>query len=142
MLVLFGALAGVLAAVFEGWRGLVAVLAAGVAYLLLSHGVFSARHFHLALFVPLVVQVPVAILAGLFLHYLLQRRQRESLARVMGFFVPVGAVERLAQGEEPGAGGEQVQGTIVATDAVDYTSLSERLSPPALQETLLRHREN
>ena len=102
-----------------------------------------AQHNHwLPLAIPLLVQAPLAVVGGLLWKYLDVQRERRNIRHAFGFHLPVDVVDQLAEGvEHITATGEHVHGIVLATDAAQYTSLSETLEPMALRELMNRYYE-
>lgn len=89
------------------------------------------------LVVPLGIQLPVALLAGLSWNHRLLRKQRERIHQALGYYVPTDVVERLAnESLRPRASRELVHGTCLVSDIERYTTLSETLHPTALGELM------
>lgn len=88
--------------------------------------------------VPLVVQWPLALFAGTWLHYRRTDRERARLKRSFGYYLPSALVEQLSRG---GAGSitrnnRVVFGSCLASDASKYTSLAENMDPASLGRLL------
>jgi adenylate cyclase len=116
------------------WAALAAGLLAS-AYALAGIELFSQRQLWLPVVVPVLLQVPLALfLAGAW-HYVEARRDKARLRRIFGYYLPDPVVDRLVQqGLQPGHDRERVFGVCLATDAQQYTALSESLSPDALAD--------
>lgn len=115
-----------------------AVVAAGLlatGYLLAALGLFSQHQLWLPVVVPLLVQLPLALALAVGWHYVEARHDRARLRRIFGYYLPDRVVERLVrEGLQPGHDRERVFGVCLATDAQQYTALSEQLSPEALAD--------
>ncbi|MCL4790540.1 MAG: CHASE2 domain-containing protein [Gammaproteobacteria bacterium] len=95
--------------------------------------VFDAMNIWLPLFVPLLVQLPAALLLGLVANYLQTRNQRERVMQALGTYLPKRALDRLMENlGDLQANAELLHGTCMATDAEQYTRLAETLSPEEL----------
>jgi adenylate cyclase len=117
-----------------GLAAVPAALTAGAFFAWLASVSFARAGTWAPLVVPLVVQLPVALILGLLASYQSIKRQREKIRAVLGYYLPERAIQRLAH-ETAGAGGaakELVFGTCLVTDAEQYTALSESLSPEDL----------
>ncbi|MCR5865915.1 CHASE2 domain-containing protein [Aquincola sp. J276] len=89
------------------------------------------------LVVPLLVQWPVAVGLLLWLRMRHSRRERDRMHQAFAHFVPRGVAEQLAQAPAHIAAAHRVGfGVCMATDAVQYSALAERMDPQALGETL------
>jgi adenylate cyclase len=95
--------------------------------------VFDAMNIWLPLFVPLLVQLPAALLLGLVANYLQTRQQRERVMQALGTYLPKRALDRLMGNlGDLQANAELLYGSCLATDAEQYTRLAETLAPDAL----------
>jgi len=109
-------------------------------YLAWAWWVFDSANVWLPVFVPLAVQLPLALLAGLLYQNRRTRQQRERVMQALGSYLPRPAVDRLMQnlGDlRPDA--ELLYGTCLATDAEQYTRLAESLSPDELGTLMNRY---
>ena len=109
------------------WSAAGAVLVLGFSYLLLTHWLFKNYQLWLPLAVPLLVQLPFVILAGLYYKYAIYRR-------AMRRYVPKEVADTEASGLHPPAP-EASYGVCLCSDVAGYTTISEQLLP----EDLARH---
>ncbi len=132
VLAVFGGVAGAMAFLFPGLRALATALVLGGAYFWSTQFLFDKHDLWTPIVVPLLGQLPAALLLGLTLQYLMAKRLGENVARAIRYYVPERVAEALAQGDEPAASTEVVFGTLLSTDAQNYTSVSEKLDPEKL----------
>jgi adenylate cyclase len=97
----------------------------GASYLGLAHLLFREHGLWLPLFVPVVIQIPLALGLGLFSRSIVAKR-------VTAYFLPEKLARQLQDGIAPAAAGELAYGTCLATDAEHYTTVSEGMDPRAL----------
>ena len=110
------------------------------AYLGLAYLDFAAHGTWLPLVVPLLAQLPVALLGALLWRYLDVRRERQRMRLAFAHYLPDQVVDALSRGSGAiGAGGEVVHGVCLATDAEQYSAIAERLQPDALHSLLNRY---
>ncbi|HEX5420913.1 MAG TPA: adenylate/guanylate cyclase domain-containing protein, partial [Gammaproteobacteria bacterium] len=116
-----------------GFAALAAAGAAAVLYGAAAELIFARLGLWSPLAVPLLMQLPVALFAGLLWNHQTVRRQRERIQAALGYYLPKRALDRLAY-ETAGtkASQELVYGTCLVTDAEQYTALSESLAPEEL----------
>ena len=109
------------------------------------YGIVALAAFkYAALWIPTVTPMgvlpAVALFAGVLLNHRDARRERETIKRAFGYFLPNAVVDRLADQMGPvGATGQLVHGTCLATDAEHYTSLAERMDPATLAAYMNRY---
>lgn len=125
------------ALLLRGFGAVAATLVLGAAYAGACQYAFGAHNLWAPLAVPIGVQLPVALLAGLSWTHGLLRRQRELIRTALGYYLPSAAVDKLAKDSlRPRASRELVFGTCLVTDAEQYTTLSEALHPTQLVEVM------
>mgnify|MGYP001827362399 CR=1 FL=1 len=125
-----------------GIPGVAAGLVVGGAYLSLAYILFARHNLWLPWFIPLALQTPLALILSLIWHYRQMRISREKLREWFGFYLPGDVIDRLAQNDsQPMSQSDSAFGVCLASDAQNYTRLSERMEPKALQAYLNRYFE-
>ncbi|BBO92992.1 CHASE2 domain-containing protein [Desulfosarcina ovata] len=139
-----------------GWGVLVALTglhfttAVSAAGLLLINGIylclacfqFRAGGIWYPLVVPMLVQTPTALIAGLIWKYRKVNIDRANIREAFGHYLPDEVVDRLSANlKELSLGGKVFYGVCLFTDAQNYTALSERLDPGRLTELMNRYYE-
>jgi adenylate cyclase len=139
-LLLWGLASGALLRLLPGASPLpgalaMAALGAGVAYYwFIEHGTW------LPTVVPLLFQLPVALVSALLWHYLSAHKERQLIRQTFDYFLPSKVVDELIQDSANfQSKWHAVHGICLATDAKQYTRLSERLEPSQLQALLNRY---
>ncbi|MDO8845825.1 CHASE2 domain-containing protein [Methylicorpusculum sp.] len=131
-----------LACRFCSFSVLLAVIASSsAAYLSLASYCFNQHYLWLPLFIPIVVQALSVILTAAVGHYLAGKREHKNMFNAFSRYVPSDMVNRMAGHgslDELNSLGELINGVCMASDAGQYTSLSESLPPKALS-TLMNH---
>lgn len=136
----FGLLAGVAFSMLPVGAAIGAAALAASGYAALAAWQFSSTGLWLPLVVPVLVQVPVALLGAVLWTYHHTRSQRERIEAAFGYYLPAHEVRRFAeQHVDAGLSGELQYGTCLLTDVERYASVSERLDPHALRELLNRY---
>ena len=109
------------------------VYALAAVYLWVVYDRFVDAALWLPSIIPIGVQLPLALFAGLWLNYLDTRREREIVKQAIGRYLPSAVVDQLARNIGPITSANQVVfGTCLATDAEKYTSLAENMDPGEL----------
>jgi adenylate cyclase len=112
-------------------------LVLAVAYFAVAYYAFAEHHTWLPLATPLLLQLPLATVLSFFFLYRDVQRERRNIREAFGYHLPVNVVDQIAKGmEHVTAAGEKVQGIVMATDAEQYTALSETLAPDALHSLM------
>jgi adenylate cyclase len=133
----FGLLLGLMLGRLRLSGAFAAAVCFGAAYIAFAGWQFSAAGVWWPLFVPIGVQLPVAIGVVFASRYRQVQAQRERVQRALGAYVPAAVVERLSRDSaDKGKERELLHGTCLFTDAQDYTRVAESLSPEALAQLL------
>jgi adenylate cyclase len=121
----------------SGLGALAAAMVAAVLYAGAAELFFARLGLWSPLAVPLLMQLPAALFAGLLWNHRTVKRQRERIQAALGYYLPKRALDRLAhQTAGTKASKELVYGTCLVTDAEHYTSLSESLEPEELSRLM------
>ncbi len=132
ILSLLGLLSGWLGYRLPGVRAVSAIVVLGTGYLFACGHVFSNHGLWMPTFIPLVVQLPLALTLGLLWQYLGARRTSERVTRAIRYYVPRRAVDRLVEEGEPSTAVEFDYGVCLFTDVSGYTTLTEEVAPAEL----------
>jgi adenylate cyclase len=116
-----------------------AVVLAGACFLA-AELLFARVSLWLPVAIPLLVQLPLGVLAGVLLQYREAQRARANVSRGLRYYLP----ERIAAGfaeapVDPGALKEQLFAACMVTDAERFTSLAEGMAPDRLSALLDRY---
>ena len=94
---------------------------------------FNDADLWLPLAIPVLGQLPLALLIGLMGQYLLERRKERQFARAISYYLPENIVKDLTEKRlDPSSVNRVVFGTCLATDMSGFTALSESKSPTEL----------
>ena len=118
------------------WQVPVALLL-GAGYGLTVFVVFSQQDYWLPFTIPLLWQLPLATVAVLLLSQRRLQRERQHIREAFGYHLPAKVVDHIARGMSPESDrGERVFGIVLATDAAQYTTLSEQLNATDLHRLM------
>ena len=111
--------------------------AMGAAYLGLAYYAFAGDGTWLPVVVPLLLQLPLAILGALLWRYLDVRHERQRIRKAFAHYLPGPVVDALSRGTaDMTSKPEVMHGICLATDAEKYAKLAERLQPEVLHTLL------
>jgi len=127
----FGLVVGLISLLLRGLLGVVAVLVLGGMYLAVVQLMFNLSHVWLPLFVPLVVQLPFAMLAGALSSNRWLERAATNLKRLLGYHLPSWVVENSEDNAGP-VPPQRVYGTCLVSDVAGFTTLAEQVPPEQL----------
>ena len=130
---LWGLLTGALCRQLAPLTAVVFSVAAVPLYLTWASWVFDRTNNWLPVAVPLLVQLPFALLVGLLAQYRQVQVQRELVLSAFGRYLPPDAVDSLMKNlGNLKADAQLLHGTCLATDVEQYTRLAETMPPDAL----------
>ncbi|MCG7872479.1 MAG: adenylate/guanylate cyclase domain-containing protein [Candidatus Thiodiazotropha lotti] len=123
-----------------GLIGVIVGMVVGGSYFGSTYLLFNHFNLWLPWFIPLVIQLPAALIVSLIWHYQQMRTSREHLRRLFGYYLPGDVIEKLARDNKQPAGLiESAYGVCLASDAQNYTAMAEKMEPKVLQEYLNRY---
>jgi adenylate cyclase len=109
------------------------LLLLNASYMGLAYVQFKSRGIWFPLVMPVLVQTPVAYMAGLVWKYRKVNMERRNIREAFGRYLPDHVVNQLASNTKSlGTGGKMLYSICLFTDAESYTSLSEELDPEQL----------
>lgn len=83
------------------------------------------------------IEFPLAVFAGVWMHYRATARDREAMRQAVGYYLPKSVVKQLAgRGGSMTQGNRVVYGSCLATDVNQYTKLAEGMDPARLGRLL------
>jgi adenylate cyclase len=137
LVTLWGAALGLLVVGSSTTRALVLAAVAAVLYGAWAHWQFDAHGTWLPLFVPLVLQLPAAVVLAVLLNYADVVSQRERIQVALGHYVPQDVVRRLAeQSAHASPDRRLLQGACLCTDVESYMTIAESLRADDLAELM------
>jgi adenylate cyclase len=114
------------------FAAILAVFAGGI-YLAAARYAFGEAGLWLPLVIPLCVQPPLALFAGVVLRYRDAHWERERIKRIFSQYLPGAVVEQLTSHIGPPTEINRVEfGVCLSTDAQQYTALAESMDPAQL----------
>ena len=138
----FGFIIAFASRICREYIAIVLCLSVSAAYLYIAAVQFNQNYLWLPLFVPLIVQAPLALILGISWYALDSYRARKKMRRAFSYYVPETMVDFLTEQKQPIQHSQELQyGICMATDAEQYTQLSERLAPEDLAELMNQYYE-
>jgi adenylate cyclase len=139
---LWGIVAGVLSFYFRPAISFPAVISFSLLYLAVAVQRFSSGGAWYPVVIPLLIQGPVALFGSVAWNYVEASRDRRNFRKAFAYYLPEGAVDELAKDFEGLKTSEKlVHGVCLATDAEQYTTLSESMEPKDLAQFMNRYYE-
>ena len=117
---------GTSAGVALGYTGI--ALALSALYVAIAYILFARFAIWTPFILPLLLQLPLAIVGTVFWRYRETHRERQNIHRALQYYVPGPVAEQLTKSIEAVATtSELVEGICLSTDAEHYTALAESL---------------
>ena len=118
------------------------IFSSAVLYTLLCLYLFTHIALWLPLFIPVLVQTPLALFIGLLWRHRLLSHERRRIRQAFGYYLPDHVVEELAHSpRNVSEHSEQMFGVCLASDAAQYTELAESLTPKNLSKYMHNYYE-
>ncbi len=109
----------------------------GAAYSLTAYYAFVDYYYWLPTAVPILWQLPLIAILIFLWKYLEVQKERRNIRRAFGYHLPSNIIDELAHGfEQFNQQGEITYGVVMASDAEQYTTLSEQLNPKTLRDLM------
>jgi adenylate cyclase len=129
----YGFAAGFLATMLPALLAVPVVAGFGLAYVVAAEWAFESRYLWLPLATPVLVQLPIALLCGITMQYLVKRRKERRVTAAISHYLPEKALRDLIRTDfNPDSINRLVYGTILASDMSGFTTISEHKSPEEL----------
>jgi len=112
------------------------------AYLSLAYYEFSTYYLWMPLCIPLMIQTPVVLIFSSILRFQQSKQENRNIHKAFSFYLPDDVVNQVTA--KTGGGlmhdfGELMHGVCMATDAGQYTTLSETMNPLELNVLMNRY---
>jgi adenylate cyclase len=133
LLLAFGFTVGAALYLLPAVIGVAFGLGISVAYAAAAQWAFNSEDLWLPLAIPVLVQLPLAILIGLMGQYLVERRLQRRMSRAISYYLPENIVRDLTERHlDPSKANKVVYGACLATDMSGFTAIAEKKSPTEL----------
>jgi adenylate cyclase len=133
LLLAFGFTVGAALYLLPAVIGVAFGLGISVAYAAAAQWAFNSEDLWLPLAIPVLVQLPLAILIGLMGQYLVERRLERQMSRAISYYLPENLVRDLTEKHlDPSKADRVVYGACLATDMSGFTAIAEKKSPTEL----------
>ena len=130
---LFGFTVGAALYLLPALMGVAFGIGASVIYAAVAQWTFNSHDLWLPLAVPVLVQLPIAVLIGLMGQYLVERRLERRMSRAISYYLPESIVKDLTEKHlDPSKADRVVYGACLATDMSGFTAIAEKKSPTEL----------
>ncbi len=115
------------------------IILACLVNVLLCYYLFKYFNLWLPIITPIFIQAPLVILTASIFHYISNNLSHQNLQKAFSFYLPKDVVDKISSqpvSESMNSYGELKQGVCLATDAGQYTTLSESKDPMQLADLM------
>ena len=139
---LWGFILGAFCYLFSSVIAIAGVIGMIALYLFSALYQFKTAGIWYPLVVPLFIQAPLSFSGSLVLKYIYTARERKNIKKAFRHYLPDEIVDKLAKNiVSLKTHSKQVYGTCLATDAEQYTTLSEIMEPDELRNYINKYFE-
>ncbi|NOT11597.1 MAG: adenylate/guanylate cyclase domain-containing protein [Methylococcaceae bacterium] len=115
------------------FKGAISIISlSSTTYLVVAYYVFSMHYIWLPVCIPIMIQSPLVLMLASLSHFLKSKEDNRNIHKAFRFYLPDEVVNQVASQTYGGSMhqyGEIMQGVCMATDAGQYTTLSEVMTP-------------
>jgi adenylate cyclase len=142
MIFVCGMIVGLASRLFATPVAVGGALALGIGYSLSVYLGFARAGTWYPFAIPLLLQIPVALLAAFVWRYIDSNREQQKIRRAFEHYLPPAIVEQVARDITSITGeNREMYGICLYTDVEKFTSLSERVAPAELGMLMNRYFE-
>jgi adenylate cyclase len=140
LIFIWGAVMGFLCRILPNIFAAAVVLGAGVLYGFVALKQFTTIGLWYPLIIPLFFQAPVAFFGTIVWKYIETNKERQNIKKAFRYYLPDDVVDRISRNiSDVEKSSQVVYGTCLATDAEQYTALSETMEPGELSNFLNKY---
>jgi len=115
------------------------IIALSAGYVAFAYFRFATSYVWFPLFVPIMLQTPFVLIVASISHFLKNKKDHQNMYKAFSFYLPDNVVSKISH--QPGMDamnhyGELMHGVCLATDAGQYTTLSETMDPLSLNNLM------
>lgn len=142
LVLLWGFLLAAICRFFPYKKVILIIILACLGNFIICYQLFIKFNLWLPIITPTLIQAPLVMLVATIFHYIYKNRSHQDMEKAFNFYLPKEVVDKIST--QPGydamnAYGELKQGVCLATDAGQYTLLSESLDPMALANLMNKY---
>ncbi len=142
LIALFGFIVAFIARLLSNFTAIVTLAAISTVYFGISYYLFSFYSVWLPIIIPIFLLVPISLFSSISWQFFETNKERQRIRKAFGFYLPDGVVNELAKKKGNIQNSQHIMyGICLATDAEQYTSLSEKLKPASLSQLINKYYE-
>ncbi len=133
IILFWGMMLGILCRQLPNWVAFLVIVTLSAGYLGMAEYQFRKDATWYPVFFPLFFQVPIIFFGTTLLKYMEVNKERQSIRKAFEYYLPKQVVDKLSKNiANMKTASQFVYGVCLYTDAENYTSLSEKLTPAEL----------
>jgi adenylate cyclase len=142
LVALFGFFVAFIARSLSNILALLTLVAISIGYFGISYYLFSVYSVWLPIIIPIFLLVPISLFSSISWQFFETNTERKRIRKAFGFYLPDNVVNDLAKKKGNIQNSQHIMyGICMATDAEQYTSLSEKLEPTGLSQLINKYYE-
>jgi len=142
LIAVFGFIVAFVTRTLSSITALLSLIIISLGYFGFSYYLFSVYSLWLPIIIPIFLLVPVSLFSSVSWQYIETNKERKLIRKAFGFYLPDEVVNKLATQKGNVQNSQNLMyGICMATDAEQYTSLSENLSPAKLNLLINKYYE-
>ncbi len=115
------------------------IISISIGYIIFAHSQFSNTFLWLPLIIPIMIQMPLVLVIASVVNYKKRKREHQNMHKAFSLYLPDDVVNHAVDQRDINVisrYGELMQGVCMATDAGQYTTLSETMNPLDLSDLM------
>lgn len=142
LIAVFGFTVAFLARLLSNITAIVNLSVISIGYFAISYYLFTIHSLWLPIIIPIFLLVPISLFSSISWQYIETNKERKRIRKAFGFYLPDEVVNDLAKQKGNVQNSQNLMyGICMATDAEQYTALSENLSPAKLSSLVNQYYE-
>lgn len=141
-ILVWGILVGVFCRMAATGVAVLGIVAMSILYLIAAQYQFKADGTWYPVVIPLFLQTPLGLFGAVLLNYCDISKERQTIRKALGYYVPNDVVNELARNRvDMKKGGQTIYGACLFSDVTGYTSLSEPMRPEEVRDFMHKYFE-
>ncbi len=142
LIFIFGFMVAFTARTLSSIPAILVLLIIGFSYFGISYYLFSVFSIWLPIIIPLFFLIPLSLFSSIGWQFIETNKERNQIRKAFGFYLPDSVVNELAKKKGNVQNSQNLMyGICMATDAEQYTSMSENMSPRTLSALVNKYYE-
>ncbi|MFV1985060.1 MAG: adenylate/guanylate cyclase domain-containing protein, partial [Thiohalomonadales bacterium] len=142
LIALFGFIVAFISRLLSNITAILTLTAITASYFGISYYLFNFYSIWLPIIIPIFLLVPISLFSAISWQFIETNKERQRIRKAFGFYLPDAVVNDLAKQKGNIRNSQHLMyGICMATDAEQYTALSENLEPTTLSTLINKYYE-